>query len=112
MKSALRAAVLATALSATSLAQAPPFGDTVRSFIKIDAAVVALTNVRVIDGTGGPAKEGQTILIRGGNIAEMGDASRVRAAEGATVIDLTGKSVMPGLVMLHEHLYYPTGPGV
>jgi imidazolonepropionase-like amidohydrolase len=28
------------------------------------------------------------------------------------VIDLAGKSVMPGLVMVHEHLYYPTGPGV
>ena len=31
---------------------------------------------------------------------------------GATVIDGTGKTVMPGLVMLHEHLYYPTGPQV
>ena len=31
---------------------------------------------------------------------------------GATVVDLTGKSVIPGLVMMHEHLYYTTGPGV
>ena len=48
MKRALRAAVLATALSATLLAQAPPFGNAVRAFIKVDAPVVALTNVRVI----------------------------------------------------------------
>ena len=32
--------------------------------------------------------------------------------DGARVLDLAGKSVIPGLVMLHEHLYYPTGPGV
>ena len=51
-------------------------------------------------------------MIRDGNIAAMGDAARVTPPAGATVIDLTGKSVIPGLVMVHEHLYYPTGPGV
>ena len=34
------------------------------------------------------------------------------APAGATIVDLTGKSVIPGLVMMHEHLYYTTGPGV
>jgi imidazolonepropionase-like amidohydrolase len=92
--------------------QPPQFTDAVRAFIKVDAPVVALTNARVIDGTGAPAKENQTLVIRGGSIADIGDAARVKAPEGATVIDLTGKSVMPGLVMVHEHLYYPTGPGV
>jgi enamidase len=93
-------------------AQPPQFSNTVRGFIKVDAPVIALTNVRVIDGTGAPAKENQTIVLRGDNIAEIGDAARVKAPEGATTIDLTGKSVIPGLVMVHEHLYYPTGPGV
>jgi imidazolonepropionase-like amidohydrolase len=93
-------------------AQAPPFSNAVRNFIKVDAPVIVLSNVRVIDGTGAPAKEKQTLVIRGGNIAELGDFARLRAPEGATVIDLTGKSVIPGLVMVHEHLYYPTGPGV
>jgi enamidase len=108
-------ALLALALLAAAVRaqpQASPFSNTVRGFIKIDAPVVALTNVRVIDGTGAPAKDNQTIILRGGNIAEMGDAARVKAPDGATTIDLTGKSVMPGLVMVHEHLYYPTGPGV
>jgi len=100
------------AMTAVVTAQPPQFSNTVRGFIKVDAPVIALTNVRVVDGTGAPAKENQTIVLRGGNIAEVGDASRVKAPDGATVIDLTGKSVIPGLVMVHEHLYYPTGPGV
>src|SRR5262249_8222085 len=107
-----RPAVLAGATSALVLAQAPQFSATVRGFIKVDAPVVALTHARVIDGTGAPAKEDQTIVIRGGNIAELGDAARVKAPDGATTIDLTGESVIPGLVMVHEHTYYPTGPGV
>jgi imidazolonepropionase-like amidohydrolase len=100
------------ATTAVVTVQPPQFSNTVRGFIKVDAPVIALTNVRVIDGTGAPAKENQTIVLRGGNIAEVGDASRVKAPDGATVVDLTGKSVIPGLVMVHEHLYYPTGPGV
>ncbi len=31
---------------------------------------------------------------------------------GAQVMDLRGKTVIPGLVMMHEHLFYPSGPGV
>src|SRR6476661_7621940 len=105
------AAALTAAVSLAA-AQPPQFNDTVRGFIKVDAAVVALTNARVIDGTGAPAKEGQTLILRGGNIAEIGDSGRVKAPQGATTIDLTRKTVIPGLVMVHEHLYYPTGPGV
>jgi imidazolonepropionase-like amidohydrolase len=107
-----RLALLFLAAVALADAQPQPFSAAVRGFIKIDAPVVALTNVRVIDGTGAAAKENQTLVLRGGNIAEMADAARVKAPEGATVIDLAGKSVIPGLVMVHEHLYYPTGPGV
>ena len=70
------------------------------------------THARVIDGTGAPAREDQTIVIRDGNIAAIGDAARTAPPAGATIVDLTGKSVIPGLVMLHEHLYYTTGPGV
>jgi enamidase len=108
----VRTLLLVLAAGLLARAQPPQFSTTVRGFIKVDAPVVALTNVRVIDGTGAPARENHTLVIRGGNIAEIGDASRVKAPEGATVIDLTGKSVIPGLVMVHEHLYYPNGPGV
>jgi enamidase len=94
-----------------AIAQAPN-PNAPANFIKIQAPVVALTHVRVIDGTGAPARADQTIVIRDGNIAEIGNASTVAAPSGATIVDLTGKSVIPGLVMLHEHLYYTTGPGV
>jgi imidazolonepropionase-like amidohydrolase len=109
-----RVATFVSALIATTIASAqrPQFSDAVRGFIKIDAPAVALTNVRVIDGTGAPARPQQTIVIRDGNIAEIGDATRVKPPEGATVVELSGRSVIPGLVMVHEHLYYPTGPGV
>ncbi len=80
--------------------------------MKVDAPVIALTNARVIDGTGAPARAGQTLVIRDGKIAAMGASGSLAVPEGATVIDLAGKSVMPGLVMLHEHLYYPVGPNV
>jgi imidazolonepropionase-like amidohydrolase len=83
-----------------------------RQFLKVDAPVVALTNVRVIDGTGAPPLEGQTVVIRDANIAAIGASTTVKPPEGATVLDLAGKTVMPGLIMVHEHLYYPTGPQV
>lgn len=108
----VRTLLLVLAAGLLAGAQPAPFSAAVRGFITVDAPVVALTNVRVIDGTGAPAREDQTLVIRGGDIAEIGDAARVRPPAGATVVDLTGKSVIPGLVMVHEHLYYPNGPGV
>src|SRR6266567_183293 len=112
MRGSIHAVVGALCLGVVCNAQPPQFANAVRTFIKVDAPVVALTHVRVIDGTGASPKEDQTIVLRNGTITELGDASRVKAPEGATAIDLNGKSVMPGLVMMHEHLYYPTGPGV
>jgi imidazolonepropionase-like amidohydrolase len=73
---------------------------------------VALVNTRVIDGTGAPARPGQTLILRQGTITEIGPTGTVAVPAGARIIDLAGKSVIPGLVMVHEHFYYPTGPGV
>jgi enamidase len=104
---------VATAAAAVVTAQTPQqFGQAVRGFVKVDAPIVALTHVRVIDGTGAPAKENQTLILRNGDITDVGDFARVTPPAGAIVLDLTGKSVIPGLVMVHEHLYYPTGPQV
>ena len=98
-------------LTALAAAQSPQFAQGVRDYIKVDAPVVAITNVRVVDGTGAPAREAQTVVIRDGNIAALGDAAAA-VPPGATTIDGTGKTIVPGLVMLHEHLYYPTGPQI
>jgi imidazolonepropionase-like amidohydrolase len=80
-----------------------------RQFVSVDAPVIALTHARVIDGTGAPARADQTIIINGGKIQAVGAATTTTVPQGAKVIDLTGKSVMPGLVMMHEHLFFPTG---
>lgn len=105
----LRLTVLAGLLVTTASAQGPQFSNNVRGFIKHSESVIVLTNARVIDGTGAPANENQSILIRNGNIAAIGSTASVKAPEGAVVLDLTGKTVIPGLIMVHEHLYYPTG---
>jgi imidazolonepropionase-like amidohydrolase len=80
----------------------------VRAFVRTDAAVIALVNARVIDGTGAPARENQTIVIRDGVITYAGAAAGAPIA-GAEVIDLAGHTVLPGFVMLHEHMFYPAG---
>jgi imidazolonepropionase-like amidohydrolase len=89
----------------------PTISAAVRRYVSVDTAVVALRHIRVIDGTGAPARANQVIVIRDGRIAAMGAEGSVAVPAGAQEIDLTGKSVIPGLVMVHEHLYYPTGSG-
>jgi enamidase len=91
-------------------AQRPDLSPSVRRFVTVDTPVVAMTHVRVIDGTGAPARENQTLIIRDGRIAAIGPNGTVAIPAGARTLDLTGRSVIPGLVMVHEHLYYPTGP--
>ena len=93
-------------------AQRPTISANVRTFVAIDTPTVALTHARVIDGTGAPTRDDQTLIIRDGRIAQLGASSSIAIPAGAQVIDLTGKSVIPGLVMVHEHFFYPTGPGV
>jgi enamidase len=106
--------VAATAVgwAAGAASSAQRGGNAARQFIKVQAPVVAITHVRVIDGTGAPARPDQTLVIRDGDIVAVGPASSTPVPDEATVVDGTGKSVMPGIVMMHEHLYYPTGPGV
>lgn len=98
--------------SLTVSAQRATVGNAIRRFVTADAAVIALTNATVIDGTGAAPRSGQTVVIRDGRIAAVGATTNTPTPEGAQVVDLTGKTLIPGMVMVHEHLYYPTGPGV
>jgi imidazolonepropionase-like amidohydrolase len=97
---------------APAAAQRPTLSPNVRQYVAVDTDVVALTHVRVIDGTGAPPRDDQTLILRDGRIAALGPSASTQPPAGAQVLDLTGKSVIPGLVMVHEHLYYPTGPGI
>src|SRR6266851_251046 len=83
----------------------------VRQFVKVEAPVIVLTHVRVIDGTGAAAREDQTVIISKGHIDSLGDATLAIPA-GAQVMDLHGHSVIPGLVGMHDHLFYPMGNGI
>jgi enamidase len=104
--------LIALLAAAAFAAQGPGISPNVKQYVRTSAAVVVLSNVRVIDGTGQTARDRQTVILRSGLIAEIGDSARIATPAGAEVIDLAGKSLIPGLVMLHEHFYYPTGPGV
>ena len=106
---AFTAVSIAPTLSAQSR---PALSPSVRAFVAVDSAMVALRHVRVIDGTGAPARDDQTVILRDGRIAAVGAEGRVAIPAGAFEMDLTGQSVIPGLVMVHEHLFYPTGNGV
>jgi len=96
----------------SALAAAQTLSPEVRAFVKVDAPLVALTHVRVIDGTGAPAWEDQTVVISKGRIESVGDAATANVPKDAQVIDLHGYSVIPGLVGMHDHMFYPVGRGV
>src|SRR5580704_10639811 len=81
-------------------------------FITVNAPVVALQHVRVIDGTGAAPREDQTVVIDHGKIAALGPAALVPAPTGAQAIDLGGNTVIPGIVGMHEHLFYNSGDGI
>lgn len=80
-------------------------------FISIADPVIALKHVRVIDGTGNPAREDQTIIIESGRIKAIGPASELAVPASATSLDLSGHTAFPGLVGMHDHLFYHTDRG-
>ncbi len=99
--------VLATALSQTVVGQT--LAPDVREFVKVDAPVVALTHVRVIDGSSAAASEDQTVIVEKGRIAAVGSSATVSVPKDAKVLDLKGATVIPGLVGMHDHMFYPSG---
>jgi imidazolonepropionase-like amidohydrolase len=92
-----------------SLCSAQTLSPQVRPFVKVDAPVVVLAHVRVIDGTGAAAREDQTIVLSKGKIESVGEASASNVPKDAQVLDLHGYSVIPGLVGMHDHMFYPAG---
>src|SRR5580658_1463281 len=103
---------LFTALTTTLAAQEKPtLSPVTKGFVTVDAPVTALVHVHVIDGTGSPAEADQTILIENGMIKQIGSAGSVAIPAGARVLDLTGRAVIPGLVGMHDHMFYPAASG-
>ena len=85
-------------------------GNAVKPYVRVSGRRIALSHVRVIDGTGGPVLSDQTVLIEDGKIVSVGSAAAVPA--DATVLDLSGHTVFPGLVGMHDHMYYIGRPNL
>jgi imidazolonepropionase-like amidohydrolase len=105
-KSIIALCCVPQALQAQLPAQRPVLSEEVRTYVAVDQRVVALTNVRIIDGTGRPPLDNQTIIIAGTSIESVGPAARIAIPRDAQVLELRGRTVIPGLVGLHEHLYH------
>ncbi len=99
-------------LPALTVAQtASRLGPRVKPFVREDASTIVLNHVRVIDGTGATARADQSVVIHDGKIVAVGDAASTKAPDGAKVLDLAGRTVIPGLVGMHDHMYYPAPLG-
>lgn len=93
-------------------AQQPKLSPTVQKYVRVDAPKIVLEHVRVIDGTGKPAVQDQNVVIEDGKITAIQPGADVAAVAGTTALDLRGYSVMPGIVGMHNHLYYIANPNL
>jgi imidazolonepropionase-like amidohydrolase len=102
---------LSLSLSLTSAAQQKPslLSPQVKEYVKEDAPVLVLEHARLIDGTGSAPQEDMRIDIAGGKItAVQATSTHSPYPPNAKVLEMSGKTVIPGLVGMHEHLFYPT----
>jgi imidazolonepropionase-like amidohydrolase len=81
-------------LAATAMVCAAADGPPIKAFV----------GARIVDGTGKPAIEHGVVVVEGGRIREVGPRDRVRVPAGAEKIDVTGKTIVPGLVNAHGHV--------
>jgi imidazolonepropionase-like amidohydrolase len=113
MRSRTLSAVLALFLFSLSMqAQSPELSEAVKEFVRVNTPKVILTHVRIIDGTGAAAIDDQNVVIEAGKIAAIQKGADVPAAEGTTVLDLHGYTVVPGIVGMHNHLFYIARPNL
>ena len=100
-----------SAASAPVLAPPATLGPDVQPFVHIPAGRIAITHLRIIDGTGAAPVEDATLLIDGAKIGAVLPAGSAPPAS-YRVIDGTGETAMPGLVGMHNHLYYLQRPNL
>lgn len=109
--SLLMAAILCGCFSTTidQPIQKQAISDYTRSFVSIDTPKLALINAKVIDGTGMPVKNHQTVLIEDGIIIKIGHSDKVRIPKDFYTIDLSNKTLIPGIIGTHNHMRLPQG---
>jgi imidazolonepropionase-like amidohydrolase len=87
-------------------------GPEVRKYVSIATPRVILEHITVIDGTGAAPLADRNITIENGKITAISAGADVPASDGTTILDLRGRSVMPGIVGMHDHLWYIARPGL
>ena len=101
---------LALAASAADLVAAAPASapepTDAKSYLSIRDPSVALRHVEIIDGTAAAPRTDQTLIITNGRILAIGPASSTKIPTGTKVLDYAGYAVLPGLVGMHDHLFY------
>jgi cytosine/adenosine deaminase-related metal-dependent hydrolase len=98
--------LIGTLLAASVAAAQTPKAPDMAEVVSVDAPVFVLNRVRVIDGTGAAAKDDQSVVIANGKIQSIGPAGSVQIPQGAQQFDKAGYTVIPGLIGMHDHLYY------
>lgn len=111
MRGPLLAGLLLCAAGHPLGAQQRTVSPQIQSVLSVNAPVVALTHVRLIDGTGERARDDQTVIIEGEQIRAVGKTGEVSIPAGAQVLDLSGHTVFPGIIGLHDHMYYSSAAG-
>jgi imidazolonepropionase-like amidohydrolase len=66
--------------------------------------ITVLKGARIIDGTGAAPIENGTVVIKGNRITAVGPAAKVKTPKGARLVDVTGRTIMPGMISTHSHL--------
>lgn len=79
----------------------------IHQFISYDADVIAFTHCFLADVIKLKVDSDQTVIIRHGIIENIGNSKILVIPPDAVVVDCTGKSLLPGFVLLHEHMFYP-----
>src|SRR6185369_1454689 len=97
--------------AAPVLAPPPPLGPEVQPFVHVPAGRIAITHLRIIDGTGVAPVDDATLLIDGEKIGALLPSGAAVPA-GYRVLDGTGETAMPGLVGMHNHMFYIARPNL
>ena len=97
--------LIVTCLFAVTVYSQVKFSDETKKYIEYNNPVIIFQNALLIDGKGNAARPQQTVIISKGKIDWVGEDAKAIIPTGASIINLNGKAIMPGLVMLHEHMY-------
>ena len=81
------------------------FSAETRKYIEYNDSIIVFKNALLIDGKGNLPKPHQTVIISSGNIKWVGDDAKAIMPKAGNIVDLNGKALIPGFVMLHEHMY-------